>query len=212
MITEHPIGTVTSNKDPSKAGRVKVELAELDGQEYPEWMDPIWPGGQWICIPEPGDTVECVLPEGEDQIEFASEVRYRGVLFDASNPVPDEFKTNYPYRRGWKTNAGHILIIDDKQGSEEITLKHKDGHLVSLTNAGIFFGTQGATEKMVLGNLWQTMQSAFLGAFNAHFHATGVGPSGPPDPAALAITTPLKVGVDAGNQLSDFIFGQKVKP
>ena len=211
MRTEHPIGTVTSNQDPAKSGRVKVELAQLDGQEYPEWIEPIWPAGEWIAIPEPGDSVEVVLPEGDDKIEFSGEVRYRGKVIDPSNPVPAEFKINYPGRRGFKTRVGHLLILDDTAGSEEVTLIHKDGHLVSLTNAGIYFGSQTAAEPLVLGNLWKSLESSFMQAFLTHFHATGVGPSGTPDPTSAATVTALKSGVDASNQLSDFIWGQKVK-
>lgn len=206
MITEHPIGTVTNNDDPAKAGRIKVELAELDGQEWPEWLDPVWPAGHWICIPDVGDTVEVVLPEGQNKIEFSSEVRYRGKVLDPSNPVPEEFKINYPHRRGFKTLSGHMMIIDDR--GEDLTLIHRDGHLISLTNDGIHFGTKGSSEPMVLGNLWKALMDTIMVSYTTHIHPTGVGPSGPPSDAAVWAAQQAQTAAT----ISDFIFGQKAKP
>lgn len=159
MITEHPTATVTSNKDPAKAGRIKVELADLDGQEYPEWLEPILPGGLWVCIPEPGDTVECVLPEGEDKIEFASEVKYRGVVLDPANPVPSEFKTNYPNRRGFKTRAGHLLIVDDKAGTLTLT-NGNSGITIEMDSAGLLhLGVTVGTDFILKGTTFNAAQA-----------------------------------------------------
>jgi len=143
MQEEKIIGIVTDNKDPAKSGRIKAAIPQMDGDSYPEWINPVWPA-PWIVIPNVNDEVEIVLPDSEDAIEFAEEIYYRGYTIDESKSVPDEFKTNYPDRMGFKTKAGHILIVDSKSGQEEITLSHKGVMLVSLTNSGIFFGTQNA--------------------------------------------------------------------
>jgi len=115
MKTENQQGTVTNIDDPAKAGRIKVALQSMDGQEYPEWVEPVWPGG-WIAIPEVGDTVELTLPEGEDIVEFAEEVRYLGKVLTGAHPVPEDFKENYPKRRGFRSPAGHTIIFDDDDG------------------------------------------------------------------------------------------------
>jgi hypothetical protein len=70
-------GIVQSNEDPAKAGRIKCAIASVDGQIYPEWIEPIFAPG-WFTPPEPGDEVELVMPEGEDLAEFAHEIKYRG--------------------------------------------------------------------------------------------------------------------------------------
>jgi len=55
--------------------------------------------------------------------------------------VPDEFKTDYPKRRGYKTKEGHLLIFDDAQEQiiitngftdDTITL-HKGGRIEVLS-------------------------------------------------------------------------------
>lgn len=214
MKTEPLKGIVQSVNDPAKAGRIKVSLANMDGQIYPEWIEPVFLPG-WISMPEVGDTVEIFLPESEDLIEFPEEVRYKGKILDDANSAPVEFKQNYPFRRGYKTKGGHLLIFDDKQGNEEITIAHKGVLLISITNSGIFFGTQSADEPMVLGTLWKTLMSDLLTHLIAHTHPTGVGPSGPPAPPEGGISGDLDnllTGVQNKNQLSNFIFGQKVKP
>ena len=211
MRTEHPIGIVVDIEDPNKACRVKVQLAQQDGDTYPEWIRPIFTPG-WFSPPEKGDRIELVLPEGEDNIEFASEVRYRGRSIELTEEVPAAFRTNYPYRRGYATKSGHILLFEDKSGFEEIAISWKGTILISINASGIFFGSKSAAEPMVLGTLWKTLMSSLLLATSIHTHNSAApgAPTGPPLNAASF--TALKSGVDSGNQLSLFIFGQKTKP
>lgn len=123
MKTETVTGIVDSIDDPAKAGRIKVSVASMDGQGYPEWVKPVFTAG-WIAMPEPGDEVELIMPEGEDIVEFAEEVRYRGRVLGESHPVPDAFQENYPKRRGFMSEAGHFLMFDD------------DGGIILATSAG----------------------------------------------------------------------------
>lgn len=209
MGKRQTVGRVTSIDDPAKAGRVKVSLSEMDGAEYPEWLDPeLTPGWHWL--PEVGDSVTVEMPEGTDVVEFSDEVRWCGQALDQSNPVAKELRENYPKRRGFKTKAGHLLIVDDKAGAEEITLSHKGTLVVSLGNAGIFFGTKSASEPFVLGTAWKTLMEQLLDLLAQHTHMTVLGPSMPPEAPWVAQATVLKAGLP--NQLSDFIFGQKAKP
>jgi hypothetical protein len=226
MISAPVIGVVTTNSDPAKAGRIKVALPQLDGAEYPEWIEPVFVPG-WFSPPEPGDAVELELPEGEDLIEFAHEVRYRGQLFDDKHLPPDELKQKQArvHLRGYFTKAGHRLIFDDKdkvvslytpakmqllldEKADKVSLRYKDTDVITINASGIFFGTEGASEPMVLGNLWKTMMDTILGALAVHIHPTGVGPSGPPNNASTYLTEQAKTGAT----ISDFIFGQKAKP
>jgi hypothetical protein len=203
------LGIVSDIDDPAKAGRIKVTLAEMDGDTYPEWINPVFPSG-WVMMPEIGDTVEIIMPDGEDAIEFAEEIRYRGWVLSDVFSVPKEFQTNYPRRRGFKTVAGHLLIFDDTPGSELISLSFKGKHLLNMTTQGIYLGSASASEPLVLGNLWKSGMDSFLTAFVAHTHTTSMGPSGPPDPGSIAGAESVRSGL-AGS-LSDFVFTQKVKP
>lgn len=224
-------GIVTTNEDPAKVGRIKVTLAEVDGQEYPEWIEPVFVPG-WFSPPEPGDEVEVEIPaETEDLIEFAHEVKYKGQVFSEGHGPPDELKQTQKkvHLRGYFTKEGHRLIFDDKdkvislytpaghtllldEKQKKVRLTYEDTTMVSITSAGIFIGSESATEPMVLGNLWKTLMDSFMTAFLNHFHATGVGPSGPVEDPIKTTVQGLQTGVNANTQLSDFIKGQKVKP
>lgn len=210
MKTKLTQGKVSSNEDGAKAGRVEINVAEGEGV-YPEPFDAVFMSG-WCWPPEPGETVAGFVPDDEDQVEFADEVKWFGCIYDQENPVAEEFKEDYPKARGFKTKAGHLFFLNDKNGKEEITFKHKNGMMVSITKDGIFFGSQDAAEPVVLGELWKTMQSSFMQAFLDHKHPTGTGPSGPPLPPELTTVTNLKADVDGKAHLSDFIKAQKVKP
>jgi hypothetical protein len=221
-------GVVTNIKDPTFSGRIKVALPQMDGGEFPEWIAPVSTPG-WLWLPEPGDTVLVSLPSGEDLVEFADELRWIGQVFDEDNQHPKDFKANYPKVRGFKTKAGHTLLVDDEdkkitlstksnynitidEKTSEVSLTHKGSMIIKMTDAGIFFGTGSASENVVLGQQWKTMMSDFLTNFLSHTHPTGVGPSGPPANPELGQVTTIKAGVDAGDQLSDFIFSQKGRP
>jgi hypothetical protein len=150
MKTRTTVGRVSSIDDPAKAGRIRVSIKEMDGNTYPEWVSPsLTPG--WVAMPSVGDSVEVEIPDGEDMVEFSEEVRYRGQVLDGSSPVPDDFKNNYPKRRGFQTPGGHFIMFDDTSGQDEVTIAYKGRLLVSLTKDGIFLGTQQSTERVALG-------------------------------------------------------------
>jgi len=200
---------VSSVDDPAKAGRIQCKFAQIDGQILPEWIEPVETPG-WLWLPEIDDTVELLIPSPEDIVEFAHEILWRGRVRGPEETHPEELRVNYPKRKGFRTAKGMLFIIDETPGEEEYTFTHKNNILFSMTNDGMFFGTQDATEPVVLGLLFQTLLSDLLDADIVHTHPTGVGPSGPPLNAATY--TALKATVTAGDQLSDFIFAQKVKP
>lgn len=226
MKTRNETGIVTSNEDPAKAGRIKAAIVTTDGSEYPEWIEPIFVPG-WFSPPEPGDAVEIVMPDGDDLIEFAHDIRYRGQVFDEGHPPPTEFEQTQKkvHLRGYFTKAGHRLIFDDKdkvislytpakmqllldEKQDKVSLRYKDTDVITINASGIFFGSESASEPMVLGNLWKTMTDTVLAAIAAHIHPTGVGPSGPPTNAATFTAEAAKTAAT----ISDFIKGQKTKP
>ena len=235
MKTKITTGKVSATEDGAKAGRVTVELAEVDGSVYPDPFDPVFMSG-WHWPPEPGDTVAAVTPDGEDAVEFADEVKWLGVVYDQENVAPKEFHDNHPRARGFKTKAGHLFVVDDKdkwislktpaghellldEKQDKISFRYKNTDVITINASGIFFGTEGAAEPMVMGELWKAMQAEFMTAFLEHIHPTGVGPSGPPGGSThapnLTAAAPIEVSlpkVNAGDHLSDFINGQKAKP
>jgi len=134
MNREQSLGTVTNNEDPAKGGAVKVAIASMGGEEFPEWVEPIHPAGVFFH-PEVGDTVHLDMPEGDDLTEFSEEVRYAGKHTAEAEAYPDEFKENYPHRRGFKTKKGHVLILDDKTG-DWLIKTYKGEHEIKLEADG----------------------------------------------------------------------------
>ena len=181
--------TVDSLDTKSKDGSIWVKMAEMDGGLYPYPVEPIWPPGAGIWFPDPGDTVEVLVPAGEDVIELGHDVRYMGKRFDPEHPVPSEFKTNYGKRRGFKTLAGHLLIFDDKAGT--ITIKNgKTSILLEMDtllhlggSPGTDFILKGTTFNLDQATLWPLI-STYIGLIGAAFQAMGA------DPAVLPNSTP----------------------
>lgn len=205
MRTKSIKAKVESNEDPSKSGKIKVSMADMDGQEYSEWIEPIFPA-DWIAIPEPGDSVEVVMPEdNQDLIEFPDEVRYRGQILTDSEPVPDEFKENYPYRKGLKTTAGHIIICDDKAGTVSVT-NGKSGDIIEMDSSGkISLKTErsdlsnNVTDFILKGNKVHTAFATFLSGWAPAMTALKNNPtiaglvvySGVMEPLVIALQTSL---------------------
>jgi hypothetical protein len=208
-------GKVKDINDPAKAGRIMCELSEFGG-DYPDWINPVFPG-MWFTIPDVGDTVFIIMPVMEEVIEFADEIYYLGVIRTQEQTLPKEepgeFSGDaYPERRGLRTKSGHTFVFDDTTGVEEITISFKGVIDFIFTSDGIRIGTGDAGEPMVMGTLWQTLVDSFMTNFLNHTHSTGTGPSGPVlDPQKTNVEN-LQTNVNNGDHLSDFIFGQKVKP
>jgi hypothetical protein len=206
MNREQTLAVVTNNKDPAKGGAIKVALASMGSEEYPEWVEPIHPAGVFFH-PEPGDTVHMDIPEGADITEFSEEVRYHGKVTSETEAYPDEFQTNYPDRRGFQTKKGHTLILDDKTGDWLIKTA-ETGHEIKLEGEGtvtIKNGKTGDTVVMGSGGVCVTSATTKLGGaaavdalvkgttFKASFAAM-VAASNPAETMALvnAILTALK--------------------
>lgn len=150
--------TVSDNADPEMRGRIKVTSAQALGAAdapLPMWIEPAMMWGFFI-VPDVGETVEIVMAAHGDMDESHGQaaleepdVRWRGVRFwstpDAPMPrvVPEDFKTNYGKRRGLATPQGHLLIFDDTEGKEKVSLQWHGARegvdkysMVSLDEAG----------------------------------------------------------------------------
>lgn len=55
---------------------------------------------------------------------------------DNVEDIPLAAKTNYPYRSVIHTESGHEVIVDDKSGSETISITHKTGSYILMDKDG----------------------------------------------------------------------------
>lgn len=177
-IREVHIATVVDNDDPEIRFRLKVAGGTLmgtddDGEvvEYGDWIEPSFPvllssdgenvTGGFFAIPGPGTTVEIELAVSSDFDEAPnqtlltnSDPRWRASLFQLGDDIPDEFKTNYPNRFGFKSATGHLFLFDDSEGDlgkvmiaarpnalgqQSFMSFENDGSIQIITNNGMMF-------------------------------------------------------------------------
>jgi hypothetical protein len=144
--------TVTNIDDPDMLGRIKVACVGLMGDEeteIPQWVEPNLQWG-WFVVPDVGEMVEIEekeSPDHDDSFGQSSienmDLRWTGRRTwtsestdqkNVATPIPEEFKNNYPKRRGFKTPNGHLFFFDDTDGLQKINLVwHQKGKYQYIT-------------------------------------------------------------------------------
>ncbi len=146
------VGIVTNNSDPDDLGRVKVKFPWL-GTDIES---------DWIRIASPGAGQErglSYLPEIDDEVLVSFEhgnTRYPYVLGGLWNskdkpPAPNSqaISGGKVNQRIIKTRKGHIILLDDEDGKEQIAIVDQSGSnsvvISSEHNSVTVEGSQGVT-------------------------------------------------------------------
>ena len=154
LINGVVVGQVTNLNDPDDLGRVKVKFPWLGSNpEIESW---------WVRIATPmagSSRGFMYLPEINDEVLVAFEhgdVHHPyiiGALWSSTDKPPKKNseataggKVN---QRVLKTRSGHLIILDDKQGEEQISITSKSGHTVILNDKS---GSESITVKDKTGN------------------------------------------------------------
>lgn len=133
-------------------GGIFFEAATLFDGEYPLPAYPCFPfasakGAGMFFVPKVGDELEIEIAVNDGSHDTSDvelpEPRWRCMIYSKNADIDAEFKINYPFRMGWKTNSGHILVFDDKEGEEYIKFAHKLGTQFEILKDGSW------TEKVV---------------------------------------------------------------
>lgn len=130
---------VLDNNDPDMFGRIKAEVysafAGLASEEVP-WAVPaypIWEGsGNGIgnfAVPKIGSFV-FVFFEGGDH----NSPVYFAEAPTAAFGLPEFRTTNYPNRKGWRTESGIEFYVDDT--AREVKLTHPSGTVIFIDGEG----------------------------------------------------------------------------
>lgn len=129
-------------------GAVYFNSPTLFEGEYPLPAFPCFPfasapnGAGFFFVPKVGDEIEVEVfvddPNNPDDTTDAElpEPRWVCMIYSDAADIAEEFKVNYPFRMGWKTNSGHILLFDDKEGKELVKMAHKIGTFFEWTKDG----------------------------------------------------------------------------
>jgi len=198
---------VSVNQDPEQLGRIKVRCGEIAPGELPFWVKPALSstskGSGFFLVPDVDSyiviEVSANVSEGRCVVLTAApEAVYFPAPWLPSNPVPADFVTNYPRRRGYMSGSGHVVIFDDTDGSESITIRHKqtstyvlmspDGNVT--IHAPHVLIDKDADVHLVRGEDLRSYMNATMRVWALnHIHPTGVGPSGPPTTQYIELPT-----------------------
>jgi uncharacterized protein involved in type VI secretion and phage assembly len=129
------IGIVTNNQDPDGLGRVKLKFPWLSENDESFWARVLAPmaGKQrgFYFLPEVDDEVLVAFEHG--QIEFPYVL---GALWNGKDKPPatnDDGKNNL---RVIKSRSGHLIRLDDTDGSEKIEIIDKSGKNSVVIDSG----------------------------------------------------------------------------
>jgi len=123
-------GIVTRNDDPEGRGRIQAHVPEVGQRAALNiWILPSFeyagPDHGSFLPPEIGDGVWVNFVRGDPSRPKMYWGGWYGAPRDV-NDVPKEFQTSAegtsPYKRGWRSKAGHQIIWNDKPGEESFRL------------------------------------------------------------------------------------------
>ncbi len=120
------VGVVTNNQDPEKQGRVKVKFPWLSDENESQWARVLTPmagnGYGLYTLPQTGDAVLVAFEHG--MVEFPYVL---GALWNGQDKPPEGNDDGKNNRRLIKSRSGHIIRLDDTDGSEKIEIVDKKG-------------------------------------------------------------------------------------
>lgn len=185
-------GLVVDRNDPEQLGRLKVRVPSLLGDAETGWAFPVAPyAGKdlgFFFIPQVGDLVWVEFAEGELEYPLWSGCGWAKP--GGQTEIPQEAQQSYPDQQVLKTKSGIVIIVNDVQGSQTITIRAQTGcEIVMDPNANkitvqanevIIRGAAGATQELATKAFVQQV-------FDMHTHASGVGPTATPVPTSGTI-------------------------
>ncbi len=130
------IGLVTNNQDPQNLGRVKLKFPFWSDTEESDWA-------RLAVLMGGADRGIYALPEVNDEVLVAfahGDIRYPyvlGALWNGQDKPPATNEDGQNDLRLIKSRSGHLISFNDKAGEEVLEIKSKQGHTITIDNAGI---------------------------------------------------------------------------
>jgi uncharacterized protein involved in type VI secretion and phage assembly len=125
-------GTVTTNADPKKLGRIRAKVPEVLGGLESGWALPAAPmagkNAGFFSVPAKDDLV---------WIEFEAGDTSRPTWVGTFWPEQQAPNGGEPVVRLWKTPRGHTISLDDSAGGEKLTITDAHGASIVLDQSGV---------------------------------------------------------------------------
>lgn len=126
------IAIVTNNKDPKNLGRIKVKYPWRDSEDESYWA-------RCLTFMAGNEMGGYFLPEVKDEVLVAFQKGdidhpvILGSLWSGKMKPPENNADGKNNRRLIKSRSGHLIVLDDTQGSEKIEVIDKSGkNLLSI--------------------------------------------------------------------------------
>jgi uncharacterized protein involved in type VI secretion and phage assembly len=194
-------GIVRDRDDPERLGRLKLRVPSLLGDAVTGWAFPVSPyagaGLGFFFVPQVDDLVWVEFAEGE--LEHPLWTGCSWAKPAGNTEIPNEAQASYPDCQVLKTKSGSVIVFNDATGQEQIIVRARDGceitidpnaNVVTVKAANVLIQSGGGVPQELATKAFVT------NIFDTHFHATGVGASGPPIPLSsanpLSVTSVLK--------------------
>lgn len=120
------VALVINNQDPEGLGRVQVKLPDYSDLDIGHWARvAVLMGGNnrgTFFLPEVGDEVLVAFEAGDLERPFVL-----GGLWNGVDKPPDTNADGQNDKRFIKSRSGHLIRLDDTQGSEKIEIIDKSG-------------------------------------------------------------------------------------
>lgn len=128
---------VVDNADPEGRGRLKLRVPSLLGEADSDWALPSLPYGGaaglgFLMIPPVGAQCFAEFIEGDLSAPVWTGTYYRA----AETPPDDSIKGAAPTVKLLQTDSGHLLMFDDADGAEALTVRSKARAEVRLDEVG----------------------------------------------------------------------------
>lgn len=136
---------VVDNEDPEGLGRIKLSVPSVLGEATSDWALPAvaYGGGVdfgMLFVPPVGAQVLAEFLEGD-----VSAPVWAATFWRQRSEVPAEYQG--PSTKILKTGSGHLLMFEDKEGEEQITLRSSTGaKAVMNPEGGIVLADSGGAK------------------------------------------------------------------